>query len=209
MVIKAIADGCLVALSAYVVLQLLWGALNKMTRGVPNPVRCAVALLILPGAAGMALWPFLHDFGDYVYVLLMGGLALLFTVDRRISAPEPLQLRRLYLRVGFIAVTVIGGLVANAAEAQPVRPPVPFSTEMECRSLGMWVTAMGDIRDAGAELDKHIAILQRRNVSQPAPVQQLLVREARRVYAETKTSADDLGYDVYERCVLGMLWRRG
>lgn len=111
-------DFFLAILAAYIVMRIFHGVLNRMTRGVPNPIRCAVALLILPGIAARLLYPVLGEWGEWADVLLLGGLALLFAVDRRAEA-EALTPRGLVARLALIAAMIGGGLVSAAVHAEP------------------------------------------------------------------------------------------
>lgn len=111
-------DFFIALLAAYIVARIFLGVLNRMTRGVPTPIRCAVALLILPGVAARLLYPMLGEWADWADVLLMGGLALLFMVDRRSANEPPLTAPGLVARVALIAAMIGGGLVASVAHAQ-------------------------------------------------------------------------------------------
>lgn len=112
------ADWFIAALALYLVIRLFHVGLNRMTSGVPDPVRCAIALLLIPGAFGRVLSPVLGEWSDVVDVLLFGGLALLFAVDRRMSDEPPAPRWRQIMRFCTIIGLVAAGLIAGARDAE-------------------------------------------------------------------------------------------
>jgi hypothetical protein len=192
-----------VLLGVYVLFILFHSVLNRMA-SVPQPLRCAFALLIVPGVFGKVMGTAV-GWEVYVDVLLLGGIALLFTVDRRgLSAPSSARWR-IPARIAAIGALIVGGLACSAVHAQQGGPRIQVADTQGCARFGMWVQTVGDFRDAGAQLERVLKVLARRNEEQPAALRAIMVAEVRRVYGEPQTSAEDLAGDAFERCVLGLL----
>lgn len=194
-------DWFVALLGVYVLFVLFHGVLNRMT-AVPHPLRCAIALLIVPGVLGKVMGAAMGSWEVYVDVLLVGGLALLFTVDRRGLAQASAPSWKLPAKVAAIGALVLGGLACSGVHAQGAQ--VEMKSVRDCIKLGMWVQGAADIRDAGGVLERQIPIVLMRNAEVAPAVLELLVQETRRVYARPQMSADQLGEDAFERCALGL-----
>jgi hypothetical protein len=191
------------ALGLYLLVLLFGGVLNRMS-SVPHPLRCAIALLIVPGVVGKVMGAAAGRWEAYVDILLVGGLALLFTVDRRgFSSGTPTPWR-LPAKIAAIGILVAGGLACSAARAEP-GIKVNVKDVRICVALSHWVQGAADMRDAGGSLEMQIPIVRQRNLELPPQMVALLVHETKLVYARPQMSPDDLGADAFDRCALGLL----
>jgi hypothetical protein len=194
-----------VLIGLYVLFILFHSVLNRMA-SVPHPLRCAFALLIVPGVFGKVMGAAVPAAGRCTSTsCCSAGIALLFTVDRRgLAAPSSARWRT-PARVAAIGALIVGGLACSAVHAQQDGPRIQVASTQGCARFAIWVQNVGDFRDAGAELGRVLKVLARRNEEQPAAVRAIMAAEVRRVFQDPDTSADDLAGDAFERCVLGLL----
>jgi putative chitinase len=142
----------------------------------------------------------------YVDILLVGGLALFFTVDRRHQATEEISRCGLVARTGAVVALVAIGLGCSASRTRQDKDDarvVQVTTVRACVALASWAQTMGDYRDAGASFESLLPIIRKRNLEQPPATLAFMVREAKRVYEKAHMSAEELGEDAFERCALG------
>ena len=73
------------------------------------------------------------------------------------------------------------------------------AARIDCQEFGRVIAAVAVFRDAGADIDKTVALFRRMNPQIPAPRWALVEREVRRMWREA-LPADEAGFSLYLRC---------
>lgn len=97
----------------------------------------------------------------------------------------------------WIWALVIAGAIALVVWATPVRAE---QVDFDCVDLAIIVASAADFRDAGAQLDKTLAIARVRNSERSRAHLAVIEREIRRVWDE-KRSRRLATLSVYRRCI--------
>lgn len=79
-------------------------------------------------------------------------------------------------------------------------------THQDCLGLGYFVRMTAEVRDLGADVDKHVALVRKRVAPGGADLSDVLERELRRVYAEALPPAK-AEESTYTRCMSGEILR--
>lgn len=120
---------------------------------------------------------------------------------------EPLtRAPALGLRTWLVLAAIAAGLV-TAIGLAVARPPTPFTPE-ECQLIARFAKQSAEIRDLGADVEKHALLLHKHYAEAGVRLMPLLERELRRIYRERRPP-EKAELDTYERCMTLDLLKEG
>lgn len=100
-----------------------------------------------------------------------------------------------------LALAVAFGMVATTCALAQVQ-----MTPAACKDLGDWVERMAQIRDLGADRDRHIAWMKARNGGLARQFVQIMEGELQRIYNDRpRLAPDQASTSTYTRCMVGAI----
>lgn len=99
-----------------------------------------------------------------------------------------------------IALGIAFALVISGAALGQVR-----LSQEECRELGNWVERMAEVRDIGADVEKHVAWMKSRHLNLSRSYVGIMESELRAVYGQPKMTPSQASTSVYSRCMAGVV----
>lgn len=121
------------------------------------------------------------------------------------ARPRP-PVREAWAGFVFVLALIFGLVLALHAIATAHASEGVFSAR-ECQQLAQFARATAEIRDIGAHMDKHLALVRRRVAEGGVQLSALIERELVRVYAEG-LAPEAAEQSTHTRCMTGEILKR-
>lgn len=162
----------------------------------------ALALLLEPIFRSMGELPEGSEVRGVAHVVLAVSVAVHLVLDRRRIRHHNEQAAGKRSSVSGVVVVVAIGVVVlqlfGIREAHAATVPTEW-----CKPQAVFAKAIAEVRDLGADVDKHLAQVRGRlQAAEASPVQrQVMEQLVRRVYADRRRGPDLIEMSTYARCI--------